>query len=246
MRWYFSYDVINQNDQKVGGKVASVVFGGHPEMETSASHQFLYASRPESVPFIQIERPFTDENIHQYQAAILSADRWFIQFPLFWYQAPGLVSDFIQEVFSKDFLDQNTKLLKDKEFGAIISVGVPLRQYQAGGREDVTISELLRPFQSFARAIGFKYLPPFVLAQHSYQPEHVQQENLVQFRQYLQLPTQANFAKRNAWLIESLHEISSEFDQPLKDQLNLVADEWSDAMDNLADIEAQLPKTTWR
>lgn len=215
-------------------------------METSASHQFLYAARPEQVPFIQIERPFSEENVSQYQKAILAADRWFIQFPLFWYQAPGIVSDFIQEVFSKDFLDNHVQDIKGKEFGVIISVGVPLKQYQAGGREDVTISELLRPFQSFARSVDLKYLPPFVLDQHSYQPEHIQQDNLVKFRQYLQLPTQANFAKRNEWLIQSLMDISNEFDQPLQDQLKLVADEWTDAMENLEDIEAQLPKTSWR
>lgn len=226
--------------------MASVIFGGHPEMETSASHQFLYEARPSTIPFIQIERPFTDEHVAAYQQAILEADRWFMQFPLFWYQAPGLVSDFIQEVFSKEFLDNNTSILKGKEFGVIISVGVPLRQYQAGGREDVTISELLRPYQSFARSIGFKYLPPFVLAQHSYQPEHVQQDNLVRFRQYLELPTQANFATRNAWLIDQLKDIANDFDQPLQGQVNLVAAEWADEMENLGDIEAQLPKTNWR
>ena len=226
--------------------MASVIFGGHPEMETSASHQFLYEARPDTIPFIQIERPFTDENVRVYQEAILQADRWFLQFPLFWYQAPGLVSDFIQEVFSKTFMDSYSKDLKGKEFGVIISVGVPLRQYQAGGREEVTISELLRPYQSFARSIGLKYLPPFVLAQHSYQPEHIQQDNLVRFRQYLELPTQAKFADRNAWLIHQLKLIANDFDQPLQEQLKLVAEEWTDEMDNLSDIEAQLPKTSWR
>lgn len=226
--------------------MASVIFGGHPEMETSASHQFLYEARPDAIPFIQIERPFTEENVTLYQQTILQADRWLLQFPLFWYQAPGLVSDFIQEVFSKEFLDNYSKDLRGKEFGVIISVGVPLRQYQAGGREGVTISELLRPFQSFAAAMGMNYLPPFVLAQHSYQPEHVQQDNLVRFRQYLELPLQAKFSERNAWLIDQLKKIASNFEQPLQSQLNLVADEWADEMDNLADIEAQLPKTTWR
>lgn len=224
----------------------SIIFGGHPEMATSASHQFLYAARPASVPFIQIERPFKDEDVKYYQEKILQADRWFLQFPLFWYQAPGLVSDFIQEVFTKDFLDEYNPQLKGKEFGVIISVGVPLKQYQAGGREGVTISELLRPFQSFAQAIGFTYLPPFVLDQHSYQPDHVQQENLVHFRQYLQLASQANFATRNAWLIDALGEIAAEFEPTLRAQLHLVAEEWTDEMENLADIEAQLPKTTWR
>ena len=226
--------------------MTSVIFGGHPEMETSASHQFLYEARPNTIPFIQIERPFTEANVTAYQEAILASDRWLLQFPLFWYQAPGLVSDFIQEVFNKEFLDTYSTNLKGKEFGVIISVGVPLRQYQAGGREQVTISELLRPYQSFARAIGLNYLPPFVLAQHSYQPEHIQQDNLVRFRQYLELPTQAKFAERNAWLIAQLKDIAGDFDQPLQAQLNLVAEEWADEMDNLGDIEAQLPKTSWR
>lgn len=226
--------------------MASVIFGGHPEMETSASHQFLYEARPDTIPFVQIKRPFIEENVRAYQEAILEADRWFLQFPLFWYQAPGLVADFIQEVFSKTFMDSYSKDLKGKEFGVIISVGVPLRQYQAGGREDVTISELLRPYQSFARAIGLKYLSPFVLAQHSYQPEHIQQDNLVRFRQYLELPTQAKFADRNAWLIHQLELIANEFEQPLQEQLKLVAAEWAEEMDNLSDIEAHLPKTSWR
>ena len=94
--------------------------------------------------------------------------------------------------------------------------------------------------------MGMNYLPSFVLAQHSYQPEHVQQDNLVRFRQYLELPLQTKFSERNAWLIDQLKRIASNFEQPLQSQLNLVTEEWADEMDNLADIEAQLPKTTWR
>ena len=57
--------------------MASVIFGGHPEMETSASHQFLYEARPDTIPFIQIKRPFIEEDVRAYQEAILEADRWF-------------------------------------------------------------------------------------------------------------------------------------------------------------------------
>ncbi|MCZ0717320.1 NAD(P)H-dependent oxidoreductase [Aerococcus kribbianus] len=225
----------------------SVIFCGHPTIEESASHQFLKAASPSQVPFIEIYGHLDDEEISDYQAMILAKERIFLQFPLFWYQAPGVVSDFIRLVFSKEFLDVHHQELKGKELGVIISIGLPEKHYQAGGREGVTLSELLRPYESFSRSLGFTYLPPFVLAQHHYQSDRGKERQLVAFRQHLALPRNPNFQQRSQWLHDQLSILAKDFVDPqLSHQLTLLADEWQEALDDLGDLESQLPQNQWR
>lgn len=223
------------------------IFGGHPSGNESSSYQFLKASIPNAVNFFQIPQTLTADikKIHQQQ--ILSAERILLQFPLFWYQAPGLVADWLTAVFDEQFLSASNLANKNIEFGIILTVGVPLKEYQAGGRENVTISELLRPYQTFAHALKFNYLPPFILAQYGYQSPEQQKMRLVEFQQYLTLPANPNFQQRSQWLIDELIRMQAALtDNVQKQQIQIIITEWAERLDDLGLLEAQLPKTTWR
>lgn len=224
-----------------------IVFGGHPNGNESSSYQFLKAALPADVQFQQIFPQTISAGKAQHQELISAADRLFLLFPFFWYQAPGMVADWLAEIFDAAFIADNGAHLKKMQFGILLTVGVPLKQYQAGGREQFTISELLRPYQAFANALGFEYLPPYVLAQHSYQSAEQQQLNLVQFQQHLTLPANPDFHQRSCWLINELTRIQTELaDAQQKQQVQIVIDEWTDRLDELQLLEAQLPRTNWR
>lgn len=224
----------------------SLIFGGHPNGEESGSYQFLKEATPSRTQFVQIPTEITAEMRAEHQQLILDTDRLFIQFPFFWYQAPGLVSNWLTEIFEKDFLVLHADQLKGKDFGIVLIVGVPLRHYQAGGRERFTISELLKPYQAFANAMKFNYLAPFVLAQHSYQTEAQQKLKLVEFQQYISLVVNPNFQQRSLWLVDQLERIGDKLEGIEQAEAMLIVDEWRDNLDNLEMLELQLPKTTWR
>jgi glutathione-regulated potassium-efflux system ancillary protein KefG len=52
--------------------------------------------------------------------------------------------------------------LKGKEWVSAISAGGPADAYQAGGYNNYSMSELLKPLQQTANLIGMEFLPPYV------------------------------------------------------------------------------------
>lgn len=234
-------------NKKGDALMKAIVFGGHPQGNESSSYQFLKESLPATVEFQQIPSQINSECRTKHQELIGETDRLFLLFPFFWYQAPGIVANWLTEIFDEDFFIHYGAHLKKLQFGIILTVGVPLKHYQAGGREQFTISELLRPYQAFAHALGFDYLPPYVLAQHSYQTAEQQQLSLVQFQQYLTLPANSDFHQRSRWFINELTRIQAGLaDERQKQQAQIIIDEWADRLDELQLLEEQLPKTIWR
>ncbi len=51
--------------------------------------------------------------------------------------------------------------LKGKDFILAITIGGPESDYQAGGKNKFTTSELTKPFQATANLIGMRFLPIF-------------------------------------------------------------------------------------
>ncbi len=80
----------------------------------------------------------------------------------------------------------------------------PEKEYQAGGKEEYTISELLRPYQRIAHKFEMTFLPPFVMAQFMYQTEEKRWERLVAYQQYLTLVGKPTLIQRINWFIERL------------------------------------------
>ncbi|AMB99531.1 hypothetical protein AWM75_05755 [Aerococcus urinaehominis] len=200
------------------------IFEGHPNLAESASHQFLKAGRPADSHYHQLAN-FNSSDILLHRDLILAADRIVLQFPLYWYQAPALVVDWLNQVLADNFVKRHASQLAGKDFGLVISTGQPLSSYQSGGREAYTVSEMLRPYQMLANRLDFNYLPVFVLAQHSYQSPESQQLNLVAYQSHLSLPRQADFIQRSNWLLDQLPtdllgEVGDLFMAVCRDRLN--------------------------
>jgi glutathione-regulated potassium-efflux system ancillary protein KefG len=185
----------------------SLIIVSHPSIETSLNQQFFKeAAKSLDVTWHHLEKCYPDGEIElEKELALLNAhDRIIFQFPFYWYSAPAYL-----KVWQDTVLEHATKVLKQKELGIVLTTGVSEKEYQAGGKEEYTISEFLRPFQRIAHKFDMTFLPPFVMAQFMYQTEEKKWERLIAYQQYLTLESQATLANRIDWFIKQLRDNSS-------------------------------------
>ncbi|MCI5776002.1 MAG: NAD(P)H-dependent oxidoreductase [Aerococcus sp.] len=210
---------------------------GVPEIENSASHQFLKASVPDGVYFEELVDNPDDETIKHYQQLLLDADRFFLEFPLYWYQAPGIISDWCADIFTDAFIQKLKRQDDHKEFGVIISVGTPLSDYQKGGRQGFSLSEILTPFATIAHYFHFTYLTPFVLSQYMYMTDVERREKLVEYQQHLLLPRNASFTKRAHLIIDQIEAMGEEVIGDTPELLTMAVE---DDLNKLDDLRQQI------
>jgi len=95
------------------------------------------------------------------QELLLAHERIIFQFPFYWYSTPGLLKDWQDRVLEYGFAYGSTgDKLSGKEFKCIVSVGGADYAYQAGGWNNYTMSELLRPLQQMANLTKMLYTAP--------------------------------------------------------------------------------------
>ncbi|MCL6459531.1 MAG: NAD(P)H-dependent oxidoreductase [Gorillibacterium sp.] len=139
----------------------------HPHLDQSRINKRL-AAELERYDDITVHRlydayPDGQIDIAAEQQLILEHDRIIFQFPFFWYSAPALLKSWIDTVFERGWAYAGGENLVGKELGLAISTGATQDAYQAGGQNNFSISELLKPFQQTALRVGMLYRSPFVL-----------------------------------------------------------------------------------
>ncbi|MDD7911530.1 NAD(P)H-dependent oxidoreductase [Pseudovibrio exalbescens] len=98
------------------------------------------------------------------QTLLLAHERIVFQFPWYWYSAPAVLKAWIDQVLSYGFAyGPNGDKLKGRECLVLVSTGGPAESYHAGGYNQFTMDELLKPYQQTANLTGMTYLRPFVL-----------------------------------------------------------------------------------
>ncbi|NOD89918.1 MULTISPECIES: NAD(P)H-dependent oxidoreductase [unclassified Ruegeria] len=97
------------------------------------------------------------------QALLMAHDRFVFQFPFYWYSAPPVMKAWMDQVLSYGFAyGPGGDHLKGREFLILVSTGGPEHSYHAGGYNNYTMAEFLKPFQQTANLAGMTYLRPFV------------------------------------------------------------------------------------
>lgn len=163
----------------------TLIIISHPTMEESLNQQFFKeASSGLSVTWHHLESSYPDGKIDVKAELQLLAqhDRIIFQFPFYWYSSPAHL-----KIWQDNVLEQAAHVLEGKELGIVLTTGVAEKEYQAGGKEEYTISEFLRPYQRIANKFHMTYLPPFVLAQFMYLSQEKRWEKLIAYQQYLSL-----------------------------------------------------------
>ena len=156
----------------------TMVVISHPTVHSSVQQFFLATVKgEETVTVRHLDEVWSEKKPHFIRAteekALVDseAERLILQFPMYWYQAPSVMKEWIDTVMSKSALFAK----QIKELGIVVTLGVKEEAFRAGGKEQFTISELLRPFQALANAMGWTYLPIFEVHQFDYKTEEAKQ-----------------------------------------------------------------------
>lgn len=115
-------------------------------------------------------------DIEAEQALLIAHDRIVFQFPFYWYSAPPVLKAWMDQVLSYGFAyGPGGDRLKGREFCILVSTGGPADSYHAGGYNNFSMDEFLKPFQQTALLAHMRYLRPYVFHGMSQaKPEDIQ------------------------------------------------------------------------
>lgn len=226
----------------------TLIIVSHPTLADSNAQRFLWESLPaEGVTWHHLESVYPDGQIDREaeQRQLLQYDRIIFQFPFYWYSSPALLKQWQDVVLTDGFAYGNDGgRLSGKEFGLVLALGVNEREYQAGGREGFTISELTRPYQAMAKKCDMVYLPTLTVSKFDYLNDNKRKELLITYQQYLTKDNDASLMTSENWFRLQLLSLGkaglSEADQQLVEQLLAVLDDNREQLDDLAWTLAQM------
>lgn len=195
----------------------TLIILSHPTYEESGTQQFLIQSITspplENVTLHILEEAYPNGNIDvkREQALLKEHDRIIFQFPFYWYSSPPLLKKWQDEVLTEHFaFGYRGDRLKGKDFGLILSVGIAEKEYQSGGQEGYSISELTKPYQALAKKTQMQYLKPLVIFQFAYLSEQAKMNLLIQYQQYLSLEKPDSLKSREEWILKELNALDYE------------------------------------
>ena len=91
------------------------------------------------------------------------ADALVLQFPFFWYGAPGLLKEWIDRTLISGWAYGHTgHVLRGKPFFISVSTGSARTAYREGGIHGHPIEDYFLPFEQIARFCGMIWQPPMV------------------------------------------------------------------------------------
>ncbi|MDE6576393.1 MAG: NAD(P)H-dependent oxidoreductase [Opitutales bacterium] len=138
-----------------------LVLSAHPDIAEKSKACAALLSAVKDLPKVRVmdlsEIPATVEN---YYERVKAASVIVLQFPFWWGSAPAILKTWI-DTLMLGFLEDPS--MKGKRLLVATSVGSGPEVYRAGGAEQFTVDEILRPFQVMAIYSGMTYLTPFVL-----------------------------------------------------------------------------------
>lgn len=223
----------------------TLVLVSHPEYDNSMTEAFLKQCQSdiENVDWvvldnIQTEFAFDKE---QEQQRLTQYDRILFQFPMYWYSAPALMKKYEDDVFTKNFIAYEQEgALKGKEMGIITTLGDPIKDYQVGGREGFSISELLKPYQAIAQRGQMKFLKPFVISQFAYMTDAQKQKLLIDYRSYLTSDNFNSFTSLQKWYIDQLTILKESLDEDKQSRMDILIDYLQSNYDQLDELKWEI------
>lgn len=146
----------------------TLVLTAHPNLETSRINRawFEALSAAKGVTARDLTAIGGAEMVFDLkaeQALLLAHDRIVFQFPFYWYFAPPVMKAWMDQVLSYGFAyGPGGDKLKGREFLLLVSTGGPADSYHAGGYNNFSMDELLKPFQQTVLLTGMTYLRPYI------------------------------------------------------------------------------------
>lgn len=142
----------------------TIIFLFHPNIASSRINATLAQKAAEKFEVRNIAELYPDGNIdvsHE-QKVLESADRIVLQFPLYWYNVPSLLKEWMDKVFTYGWAYGSTgKALQNKDVVVATSIGAAREAYSKEGAAKFTLPEVLRPLQASFAFVKADYKKPF-------------------------------------------------------------------------------------
>ncbi len=175
------------------------------------------------------------------QKLLKNADRIIFQFPLYWYAAPFGLKKWEDEVLTRNFIyGDGTYPLKDKEFGLVVTTGMPLKDFQHGAKENITLDEAMAPYRAIAHLGKMKILTVFSVPQFWYMDEDRQMQLLIDYERYLSQKMPDSLLNREEWFNDRLNKFVSKLDDGDKFTGNLILDTFTNNKEDLSQLNDTL------
>ena len=223
----------------------TLVLVSHPEYDNSMTEAFLKQCQSdiENVDWVVLDNIQTDFifDKEQEQQRLAQYDRILFQFPMYWYSAPALMKKYEDDVFTKNFIAHEQEgALNGKEMGIITTLGDPIKDYQVGGREGFSISELLKPYQAIAQRGQMKFLKPFVISQFAYMTDAQKQKLLIDYRSYLTNDNFDSFTSLQKWYIDQLTALKESLNEDKQARMDILIDYLQSNYDQLDELKWEI------
>ena len=219
----------------------TLILISHPKFEDSGTQQFLKTSfySLDDVKYQVIDELYGQSDgidIEKEQSALKGFDRIIFQFPMYWYSSPASLKQFMDDVFTRNYIVAN-RSVKTKQLGIVVTLGDAKADFQAGGSEQFTIYELLRPLQAFAHKAGMQYLKPLVVDQFGYMDPEQKEKLLIDYLQYLSAEMPLSLANREKWLVERLQSTKQGKSDEKQQAIDLVINSLEDQQNNVESLK---------
>jgi glutathione-regulated potassium-efflux system ancillary protein KefG len=145
-----------------------LVLFAHPRLERSRTNAALLRKVPRhpdiTVRDLYERYPDFDIDIREEQDLLLAHDVFVWHHPLYWYNAPPLVKQWIDLVLAFGWAyGPGSTQLRGKAMGHVVTTGGAEAAYQLDGYHGFTLDEFLRPLERTVTLCGMRWLPPFAV-----------------------------------------------------------------------------------
>ena len=144
----------------------TLVLLAHPRIDDGSIANRIIVDRVRPLEGVTVrdlygECPSFRFDVASEQAGLVAADSVVFQFPFYWYGIPGIMKEWLDQVFTYGFaFGAGGDRLRGKHFVLSTTVGGPKEAYREGGSNNFTVEELLRPLQQTAHLTGMTWHPP--------------------------------------------------------------------------------------
>lgn len=138
----------------------------HPDLSASKVNR-AWAERLEREPNITVRKlyeiyPDGKIDVAAEQAQVEAHDGLVLQFPVYWFNCPPLLKQWLDDVLTYGWAYGSTgKALSGRKTGIAVSLGAPAADYPAQGAVGHTVAEALRAFELSMRYCNADWQPPF-------------------------------------------------------------------------------------
>lgn len=155
-----------------------LIVSGHTDLEHSFANKLILEELQKTLPnatydFLDALYPDYQIIVPIEQKKILAADLIVLQFPLFWYSVPSLMSRWIEEVFVHGFAFGSTgDKTQGKKLLLSFTSGAPESFYEHGQLQNYRIDEFIVPLKQFANLCSLQWEDYIYTGDLSYASRH--------------------------------------------------------------------------